>query len=51
MLAMMNIGHGAMTKWGLQHRDIPADIDILDIGSGRRQYQEESIKTAKDGFA
>ncbi|MGI6726874.1 MAG: hypothetical protein ACOX62_11965 [Christensenellales bacterium] len=34
MLAMMNIGHGAMTKWGLQHRDIPADIDILDIGSG-----------------
>lgn len=34
MVAMMNIGHGALARWGLGFLSIPADAHVLDCGCG-----------------
>lgn len=34
MISMMNMGHSAMTKWGLQFLPLAADARVLDCGCG-----------------
>jgi ubiquinone/menaquinone biosynthesis C-methylase UbiE len=34
ILRAMNLSHGAMTQWGLQHLTVPANAAILDVGCG-----------------
>ena len=34
VVTAMNLGHGAMTDWGLQGLTLPPDASILDIGCG-----------------
>ena len=34
MVAMMNIGHGAMSDWGFAHLTVPENAAVLDCGCG-----------------
>ena len=34
ILRAMNLSHGGMTQWGLQHLTVPANALILDVGCG-----------------
>ena len=32
MVAMMNVGHGAVARWGLQFLELEPDAKVLDCG-------------------
>lgn len=34
MVSMMNLGHGALAEWGLQHLAVPEGAAVLDCGCG-----------------
>ena len=34
MVAMMNVGHGAVARWGLQFLNAATDAKVLDCGCG-----------------
>ena len=36
MVAMMNVGHSAVARWGLQFLNAAPDARVLDCGAGRR---------------
>ena len=35
MVAMMNVGHSAVARWGLQFLELAPDARVLDCGCGR----------------
>ena len=34
MVAMMNVGHSAVARWGLQFLNVVPDAEVLDCGCG-----------------
>lgn len=49
MLRAMNLGHAAMTDWGLQHITVPKNAVILDIGCGGGRTVQKLAALAPDG--
>jgi ubiquinone/menaquinone biosynthesis C-methylase UbiE len=45
----MNVGHSAMTDWGLQQVMVPKDAAILDIGCGGGRTVRKLAALAPDG--
>ncbi len=45
----MNLGHAAMTDWGLQQVTIPKTATILDVGCGGGRTVQKLLALAPDG--
>ena len=50
MVSMMNIGHSAMAKWGLQFLDVSADAKVLDCGCGGGANIRRLLKRCPQGI-
>ena len=51
MVSMMNVGHRALAKWGLQFLNVPADAQILDCGCGGGANLKTLLQMCPDGAA
>ena len=51
MVSMMNVGHRALAKWGLQFLNVPADAQILDCGCGGGANLKKLLQLCPDGAA
>ena len=51
MVSMMNVGHRALAKWGLQFLNVPADAQILDCGCGGGANFKTLLQMCPDGAA
>lgn len=49
MVSMMNVGHRALAKWGLQFLNVPADAQILDCGCGGGANLKTLLQMCPDG--
>ena len=48
MVAMMNLGHSPVARWGLHFLELTLDAKVLDCGcGGRGEHQETSEKIAR----
>ena len=43
MVAMMNVGHGAVARWGLQFLELVPDAKVLDCVTGSAGFIQEEI--------
>ena len=51
MVSMMNVGHRALAKWGLQFLNVPADAQILDCGCGGGANLKKLLQLCPEGAA
>lgn len=49
MVSMMNLGHGALAKWGLQHLAVPEGAAVLDCGCGGGANIKKLLEKAAQG--
>lgn len=49
MVSMMNLGHGALAKWGLQHLEVPEGAAVLDCGCGGGANIKKLLEKAAQG--
>ena len=49
MVSMMNLGHGALAEWGLQHLEVPSDAAVLDCGCGGGANIKKLLEKAAQG--
>ncbi len=49
MVAMMNVGHSAVARWGLQFLNAAPDAKVLDCGCGGGANIEELLKKCPQG--
>ena len=47
MVAMMNVGHSAVARWGLQFLNAAPDAKVLDCGCGGGANIERLLKNAR----
>ena len=47
MVAMMNVGHGAVARWGLQFLELVPDAKVLDCGCGGGANMKRLLKNAR----
>ena len=51
MVAMMNLGHSPVARWGLRFLELTPDAKVLDCGcGGGGEHQETSEKNARRGI-
>ncbi len=49
MVSMMNLGHAALAKWGLQHLEVPEGAAVLDCGCGGGANIKKLLEKAAQG--
>lgn len=49
MVNMMNLGHGALAEWGLQHLEVPVNAAVLDCGCGGGANIKKLLEKAAQG--
>ena len=49
MVAMMNVGHGAVARWGLQFLELVPDAKVLDCGCGGGANMKRLLKKCPQG--
>ena len=49
MVAMMNVGHGAVARWGLQFLELVPDTKVLDCGCGGGANMKRLLKKCPQG--
>lgn len=49
MVSMMNLGHAALAKWGLQHLAVPEGAAVLDCGCGGGANIKKLLEKAAQG--
>ena len=49
MLAMMNVGHSAVSQWGLQFLSVTPDAKVLDCGCGGGANIKKLLKRCSQG--
>ena len=49
MVSMMNLGHGALAEWGLQHLAVPEGAAVLDCGCGGGANIKKLLEKAAQG--
>ena len=49
MVAMMNVGHSAVARWGLQFLNTAPDAKVLDCGCGGGANMKRLLKNARRG--
>ena len=47
MVAMMNVGHSAVARWGLQFLELAPDAKVLDCGCGGGANMKRLLKNAR----
>ena len=47
MVAMMNVGHSAVARWGLQFLNAAPDAKVLDCGCGGGANMKRLLKNAR----
>ena len=50
MVAMMNIGHSAVARWGLQFLELAPDARVLDCGCGGGANMKRLLKKCPQGI-
>ena len=50
MVAMMNVGHGAVARWGLQFLELAPDAKVLDCGCGGGANIKRLLKKCPQGI-
>ena len=51
MVAMMNVGHSAVARWGLQFLELAPDAKVLDCGCGGGANLKTLLQMCPDGAA
>ena len=49
MVAMMNVGHSAVARWGLQFLELTPDAKVLDCGCGGGANMKRLLKKCPNG--
>ena len=49
MVAMMNVGHSAVARWGLQFLELAPDAKVLDCGCGGGANIKRLLKKCPEG--
>ena len=49
MVAMMNLGHSAVARWGLQFLELAPDARVLDCGCGGGANMKRLLKKCPQG--
>ena len=49
MVAMMNVGHSAVARWGLQFLNAAPDAKVLDCGCGGGANIKRLLKKCPEG--
>ena len=50
MVAMMNVGHSAVARWGLQFLELAPDTKVLDCGCGGGANMKRLLKKCPQGI-
>ena len=50
MVAMMNVGHSLVARWGLQFLEFASDAKVLDCGCGGRANMKRLLKKCPQGI-
>ena len=50
MVAMMNVGHSAVARWGLQFLELAPDAKVLDCGCGGGANMKRLLKKCPQGI-
>ena len=50
MVAMMNVGHSAVARWGLQFLELAPDAKVLDCGCGGGASMKRLLKKCPQGI-
>ena len=50
MVAMMNVGHSAVARWGLQFLELAPDARVLDCGCGGGANMKRLLKKCPQGI-
>ena len=50
MVAMMNVGHSAVARWGLQFLNAAPDAKVLDCGCGGGANMKRLLKKCPQGI-
>ena len=50
MVAMMNVGHSAVARWGLQFLGLAPDAKVLDCGCGGGANIKRLLKKCPEGI-
>ena len=50
MVAMMNVGHSAVARWGLQFLELAPDAKVLDCGCGGGANMKRLLKKYPQGI-
>ena len=50
MVAMMNVGHSAVARWGLQFLELTPDAKVLDCGCGGGANMKRLLKKCPQGI-
>ena len=50
MVAMMNLGHGPVARWGLQFLEFAPDAKVLDCGCGGGANMKRLLKKCPQGI-
>ena len=50
MVAMMNLGHSPVARWGLRFLELPPDAKVLDCGCGGGGEHQETSEKMPGGY-